>query len=208
MSPFDTLKLLKIKYKGYDAIRRFNDITRRDNLSIVYSLKDDQIVEFMNIIFNSNTFDFQNYLTLLFKRAIYNREDISSQFAKIFDLIEDINNNVTKDIIYQALTYNITLAKNLIENIIMKMSRNKHEIQNIYDEIIYDINILVNEDFSNARELSDIKYVGPPWFSRYYDTIKILLYFLKDNKNLPDGKTREEVYEQAIIIKNYFTPFL
>lgn len=213
LRPSEQLKLLSKKYNDKTKIREKHEDNGRNSsdLLFIYSLKENEIAEFMkNIHELYDTGHFLGYFDALFRRAIYNREDISSELAKIYDSIDVSENKYqfSRNNIYFLIVLNIAIGKQLIEDTIRKMSKNRDDFQRFYDELMYDINILINGDFSNARDIIDAKYPFRGYFQGSVDSIKTLLFYLKDDKNLPQEETREQLLEKARVIKNYFAPYL
>lgn len=210
LRPSERLKLLKRRYTDKNKIRiAYNNSMDRILLNI-YSVKVNEIAEFMKNIYEIYDYDqFLEYFAELFRRAIYNREDISSELAKIFDSIDisDEKYPLVRSKIYSPIFFNITIGKQLIKDTIRKMSKNRDDFQRFFDGLIYDINILVNEDFSNAREVTNTKYPSMGFFEGYTG-LKLLLFYLKDDKNLPQEASRQELLFKIQLIRGYFTPYL
>lgn len=177
----------------------------------VDSLKENEIAEFMSNVREIYDIDFYlKYMEIIFQRSIYNREDISSELAKIFDSIDENHDmyEYIREMLYQCMILNIARGKQLIEDTIRKMSKNQNSLQKSYTDVMYDINILLDEDFKNAKDVVD---VNEPWCGYYiyhYRTFRLFLFHLKDEKNMPTQFTRENILSKIPIYQNIFKPYL
>lgn len=210
LSYIDQMRLLKKKYS--DKMKISGILLRNNTMPLsVYSVKENEIAEFISNVRELYNIDYYlKYMEILFQRAIYNREDISSELAKIFDSIDESDDlyEYIREILYQCMTLNITRGKQLIEDTIGKMLKTQDTLQKSYDDVMYNINILLNEDFKNARDVTGIKEPWGAYYANHYHTFQLFLFHLKDEKNMPTQFTRENILSRIPTYQNIFKPYL